>query len=127
MKRLGLSLALLLSCSGCAFHSNSTQWNERVGPNGKPVFVKSTTSVGMNFLIGIRLFGSTNMPKLLEEVTGEIAEEGGDRLRVIQSDSENYWYGFPPFTWIVTPVVTTVTADYRPTPEALAKASAASD
>ena len=27
----------------------------------------------------------------------------------------------PPFTWIFTPVITTVVADYEPSPEVLAK------
>ena len=47
--------------------------------------------------------------------------EKGDVDRMIESSTENYWYGFPPFTWILTPVITTVTADYEPSPDVLAK------
>lgn len=119
MKR---SLPLLLSLplfASCAFHSTASQWNGRVGPNGNPVHLKSTTSVGLNLVILLRLFGATTTTSLVDELTGEIAEEGGDRVRIVQSSSENYWYGFPPFTWIVTPVVNTVTAEYEPTEEEL--------
>lgn len=119
-----LLLPLLLLLGSCAFHSTSTRFNGRVGPNGKPVFVKSTSSVGLNLFIVLRLFGATDMGGILDEVTEDIAEEGGDRVRVIQSDSENYWYGFPPLTWIFTPVVTTVAAEYEPSPEDLAEALA---
>ena len=44
---------------------------------------------------------------------GQGKEQGGDNVRVFQAATENYWYGFPPFTWIVTPVISTVAADYE--------------
>ncbi len=119
------ALALATSLSSCAFHSTANEWNERVGPNGNPVYVKSSTSVGFNLLVLLRIVGATDTATLIDEMTEEIAEEHGDRVRIIQSDTENYWYGFPPFTWIVTPVVTTVVADYEPHPEVLAEDNAA--
>jgi hypothetical protein len=122
MHRIALALTLPLVAGGCAFHSNATQWSERVGPDGHPVFVKSTTNVGLNFLIALKIVGGTDTPGMIQEITGSIAEDGGDKVRIIQSESENYWYGFPPFTWILTPVITTVTADYRPSEDALSKA-----
>jgi hypothetical protein len=102
--------------------SNATEWSQRVGPDGHPVFVKSTTNVGLNFLVALKIVGGTDTPGMIQEITSSIAEDGGDKVRIIQSSSENYWYGFPPFTWILTPVITTVTADYRPSEEALTKA-----
>jgi hypothetical protein len=122
MFRAALTLTSTLLFAGCAFHSNATEWSQRVGPDGHPVFVKSTTNVGLNFLVALKIVGGTDTPGMIQEITSSIAEDGGDKVRIIQSSSENYWYGFPPFTWILTPVITTVTADYRPSPEALAKA-----
>ena len=122
MKALSLALLTTLFASSCAFHSTATHWNERVGANGNPVHVKTTTNVGLNLLIIIKLFGATDMDGMIDELTQAIADEGGDRVRVIQSSAENYWYGFPPFTWIVTPVITTVAADYEPTEEMLEEA-----
>ena len=115
-----LFLASLLS--GCAFHSSATHWNGRVDPDGRPVHVKTTTVVGFNLLVLIRLIGGTNTDGMIDELTAEIAAEGGDGVRIIQTTSENYWYGFPPFTWILTPVISNVAADYRPSEEALAEA-----
>jgi len=122
MQRITLALLLPLLAGGCAFHSNATNWTQRVGPEGRPVFVKSTTNVGLNFLIALKIVGGTDTPGMIQETTSSIAEEGGDKVRIIQSESENYWYGFPPFTWILTPVITTVTADYEPPADALGKA-----
>jgi hypothetical protein len=89
--------------------------------------VKSHTNVGFNLFIGIPLFGSTSLPREIDTMTDEIATEKGDTVRMIQSSSENYWYGFPPFTWIITPVITTVTADYEPASDVLAKDVAEQD
>ncbi len=122
MKRTLFPLLLLAALStGCAFHSTATHWNGTVGPNGKPVFVKSTSNVGVNLFVILKLFGGTDADGMIDELTEEIAGERGDHVRIIQSSTENYWYGFPPFTWIVTPVITTVAADYEPHEEVLAE------
>ena len=109
-----ISLALIGSLAGCTFHSTARHFNGLVGTNGKAVYVKSTTNVGLNFAIALKLFGATTTDAMIERMTSGIAEEGGNRVRIIESSTENYWYGFPPFTWIFTPVITTVTADYEP-------------
>ena len=107
--------------TGCTLTSTSNQWNNRVGPNTKPVYVKSHTNIGMNALIFIPVLGRTTMPKEINQLTKNIAAEKGDVVRVIETSSENYWYGWPPFTWVLTPVITSVSADYEPSPEVLAK------
>jgi hypothetical protein len=40
---------------------------------------------------------------------------------MIQTSSDNCWYVWPPFSWVLTPVITTVTANYEPSPAELAK------
>ena len=107
-----LSLALL--ASACSFHSTATHWNGLRDIDGKPIFVKSTTNIGFNLLIILPLFGNTTLDAMIDETTAEIAEQGGNRVRVIQSGSENYWYGWSPFTWILSPVVTDVSLEYEP-------------
>ena len=106
-------LFLLATLTSCTLHSTATHWNGRVGADGKPVQVKSTKNVGVNAAVVIPLLGSTSIDKMVNDLTAEIASENGDRVRLIETDTEVYWYGFPPFTWIITPVVTTVTADYQ--------------
>lgn len=121
MHRISLALAAFCLLASCSLHSTATHWNGRVGPNGKPVYVKESTNIGLNLGIVLPVLGSTTTDWMLDELTGEIASESGDTVRVIQSSSENYWYGFPPFTWIITPVITTVSAEYEPSADTLAK------
>ena len=118
-RRLALPLLLPLFLGSCAFHSTARSWNERVGPDGEEVFFKSTTKVGLNFLVVLPFLGDTGITGMVDDLTEDVAGEGGDHVRIVQGDSENYWYGFPPFTWIVTPVISTLAAEYRPSEEAL--------
>ena len=121
LARALLLAALCLLGTSCTFSSTATRWHKRVGPDGKAVYVKSHTNVGFNLFIGIPLFGATSLPAEIDYLTEEIADEKGDVVRMVESASENYWYGFPPFTWVLTPVITTVTADYHPAADVLAK------
>ena len=89
----------------------------------QPVFVKTTTSVGFNLGVLLPLVGSTSLETMIDEATAEIAESGGSRIRLVQSSTENYWYGWSPFTWIVTPVIADLVVEYTPSPEERKKAA----
>ena len=100
--------------SGCAYHSTSKNWNGLMGNDGKPTYYKETSKIAVNLFVAIPLFGNVSIDGMMEELTEAIAEEKGDHVRIVQGDNENYWYGFPPLTWILTPVITTVSAEYSP-------------
>lgn len=108
-------VSLLLGMASCTFHSTAKHFNGRVDANGKHVYVRSTTNIGFNLGIIFKIIGATDMDSMVDQMTASIADEGGDNVCIIETSTENYWYGFPPFTWILTPVITTVSADYRPT------------
>jgi hypothetical protein len=120
-QQIGLwSLVAAFALTGCTTSSTARKWNDRVGPDGKPVYVKSHTTVGLNVGIFIPLLGATTLPKQIDRLTKDIAAENGNVVRMIETSRENYWYGWPPFTWVLTPVITTVTGDYEPSPDVLA-------
>jgi hypothetical protein len=120
-----VSIALLFLTTSCSFHSTATHWNGLRDADGKPVFVKVTTNIGFNVLVLLPLLGNTSIDSMLDETTAEIASEGGDRVRVIQSGAENYWYGWSPFTWIITPIITDIALEYEPSAEQIAKVTEA--
>jgi hypothetical protein len=110
-----LCLACLLNGS-CAFHKTADRWNGLVGPAGQPVYLNATTKVGFHFLVFLPFLGRTGLDGMVEEATQQIRNEGGDFVRVVQSDSQNYWYALPPVTWVITPVVNSLVVEYRPRP-----------
>jgi len=100
--------------SGCAFQSTAKNWHGLTGYDGKPTYYKKTSKVAFNLLVVVPFIGNIGVDGMVEELTEDISEEKGNKVRIVQGSSENYWYGFPPFTWFITPVVTTVTAEYKP-------------
>lgn len=121
-------IALLLApiaCGACSLHSVATHWNGRVGPDGVPVYVRTVTNIGLNILVVLPVLGNTSMDEMIDESTHAIAAQDSDHVRVIESSSENYWHGFPPLTWILTPVITEVAVEYRPSEAERAAVAAA--
>ena len=114
-----LVLLLGTGLASCTFYSTATHWNSRVGPNGKPVFYRSATRVGINLLVLLPFLGPTDIDEMVDVMSANVAESGGDVVRVVQAGTENYWYGFSPLTWLVTPVVSTIDVEYEPSPAEL--------
>ena len=119
MRRLSIALVLLgsLPSSGCVFFSKAKDWNNLTGLDYQPTTYMTATKVGLNLLVIVPFMGDMGISGLVRDMTEDIKGEGGDEVRIVQGGSENYWYGWPPFTWIVTPVIATVAAEYTPAKE----------
>jgi hypothetical protein len=120
--RAALVIGAALCSAGCTFVSTATHWNGIVGHDGKPIFVKEATNLGMNFLVAIPLVGNLTIDQLIDKATSEIAVQKGDHVRVVQSISNNGWNGLVPITFFFTPVVTSISIEYEPSAEELEKA-----
>ena len=103
--------------SGCAIHSTAKDWNDLSGVDDPHRYYRTTTRVGMNLLVGIPVLGATSIDRMVKDLTESIAAEDGSRVRIVNCTRENYWYGFTPITWILTPVKFTVAAEYTPDEE----------
>jgi len=114
MKCIMMVIGFLLILNGCAFHSTAKNWNGLTGSAGNPTYYKTTTKMGLKLFVGIPFIGNNSIDGMINTLTSEIAEAKGNNVRIVQGSNENYWYGFPPFTWILTPVLTTVAAEYTP-------------
>jgi len=116
-----------LSFGSCAFHTTATRWNGHVGPDGEPVFVLNSQYIGVQLGIVLPLVGSTQVDRMIDESTAWIREHEGGHLRLVETETNNYWYAIPPLTWLFTPVGTSVTFEYRPSAQALATAGYGAD
>ncbi|MFK7738799.1 MAG: hypothetical protein AB8H80_00645 [Planctomycetota bacterium] len=120
-QRYGFAVTLFLS-AGCAFHSTATHWHGHVGPDGQPVFVQQSTYVGCHLGILFPLFGSTTIDNMVSDATARIDRRDGTHLRLVETETNNFWYGVPPLSLFVTPVVASISIEYRPSRQALARA-----
>lgn len=109
-----LSVLLAAASSGCAFTTTAKDWSGLTGPDNKPTYYASATKVRLNLVVVIPFLGDMDISGLTRDLTEEIRTEGGNEVRIVQGTEESYFYGFPPFTWVVTPVISTVAAEYTP-------------
>lgn len=116
---LVVGLLTMAMGSACAMPTTAKRWNDRVGPEGDPVYFKSVSKIGFNLLIFVPFVGDMGIAGMVNDLTEDIEKEGGNRVRIVQGSTENYWYGWSPFTWLLSPVVSRVSAEYQPSAEAL--------
>src|SRR4029453_12310008 len=114
---MAIVAALAMALAGCAFRSTAKDWSGLSGLDNKPTYYTITTKVGVKLLIVIPFLGDMGISGLTRDLTADIKREGGNEVRIVEGSSEAYFYGFPPFTWIVTPVISTVSAEYLPEAE----------
>ncbi|MEM7515692.1 MAG: hypothetical protein AAF368_02040 [Planctomycetota bacterium] len=115
MRSLLRSSALLLALAGattsCVSHTHATEFNGVDGIRGEAVEYQSTTSIALHGLFVFPLWGNGKMPKVVDEFTAEAGERGGSRVRIANTSSLTYWFVFPPLSFFIHPVVTTVEGD----------------
>lgn len=122
---LRLAALSLLGLGACTFHSTASHWHQRTAPDGKPVFVTTTTAYGLNLGIVLPFLGDTRLDETVDRACEHIARSDSDGVRVVETESYNYWYAIPPFTWLFTPVVMSVSLEYTPSAKLLAETAAA--
>jgi hypothetical protein len=118
---------LAAAAAGCTFHSTATKWNGRVTADGRTVFVATTWAYSLNGVIVVPMAGDARLEALVDQATANIAEKGGDRVRVLETEYFTYWYALPPVSFFVTPVYGSVTLEYEPSAEELASVRAGVD
>ena len=106
-------------------HSTATHWNGHLGADGQPVFVLTSSYVGFNFAILMPLVGRTTIDEMVDEASRRITDLHGSHLRLVETETNNYWYGVPPLSWLFSPVVTIISFEYRASEQALSEAAAA--
>ena len=104
----------LLLCS-CVTHSHVDEFSGVRGIRGEPVEYQTTTSYAIHALFIFDLWGDASKSTTLEAFGEEAAQRGATRFRVAQTSSSTYWYIFPPFSFFVHPVVTSVEGDVEGT------------
>lgn len=119
--RAATAALLLAALGGCTLQDTATHWHGRTAPDGKPLCVTTTTTYGLHFAVVQPFLGATRLDELVSRATAAIARSGSDGLRIVETESNNYWYAIPPFTWLFTPVVKSVSIEFTPSPQLLAE------
>ena len=110
MRLLALPI-LLLTTSGCVFHSHLLDDHGVMGIRGEPIQYQTSTSISLRAVFLFDLIGDASTIGTAESFLEKAAEKGASRARIVNSSSTTYWLIFPPLSFFLHPVVTTVEGD----------------
>lgn len=102
------SLLLGLASACTTTHSHSVAYNGVPGIRGEAVEFQSTTRYALHFLFIFGVVGDAGQDATVESFTEEASRRGAKRVQITQYQSETYWYIFPPLSFLIHPVATTV-------------------
>ena len=109
-----LKIALLagsLLLTGCATTKHAREFNGLTTPDGDAYHLY-TTKIALHFLVGLYpLIGDASIEGTVADFTAAAKEDGASQVRIVQSDKFNWWFVFPPFSLLLTPVSSNVAGD----------------
>ena len=111
-KLSALMLAFGLALSGCSTTKTAKDWNGLSSPDGKPLGHVSTSNMAIHLLLGKNpVWGNASLPQTVSDFTVAAKAQGGNKVRIVQSNSTSWWFVFFPFSLLVTPVTSNVAGD----------------
>ena len=113
VKRFLLMIVLFgtVFLTGCATTKHAKDFNGLSTPDGDAYHL-NTSKYALHFLFGIfPLIGDASIEQTVVDFTAAAKEDGASKVRIVQSDKTNWWFIFPPFTFLLTPVSSNVAGD----------------
>lgn len=109
-----LIIALLFGTiflTGCASTKHAKDFNGLTTPDGNAYHL-NTSKYALHFFFGLfPLIGDASIEQTVSDFTAAAKEDGAAQVRIVHSDKFNWWFIFPPFTFLLTPVSTNVIGD----------------
>jgi hypothetical protein len=109
---LGILIFLLLfETAGCAGSSKMTDYEGMTTPYGRPLAHIHTTRVAFHLFTRFPLFGNASVHRATHDFMMQAKSLGATKINIDHTERVNYWFGFPPFTFLLTPVISSVSGD----------------
>ncbi len=96
---------------GCSSVTKCTEFNGLTTPDGKAIAHVSANNIALHLLSKDPLVGDASLETTLGDFTAAAKAAGAKEVRIVQSRRTNWWFLFPPFTFIITPVTSNVAGD----------------
>lgn len=99
--------AVLFASSACNLTTVSKNFNGTTTSNGAPRVYQNTTNYAVHLGMGYYpVIGNATVDGGVDAFTKDARKNGGTKTDITNMSANNLWYIFPPFTFIITPVVT---------------------
>lgn len=114
MKRaVVLMMVFMTGFSGCTSVSQSQNLPGLTSPEGMPLRHVNVSKAAVHFGFGsIPMFGNAGIHKAVDTLAEEARKAGVEHLDIVYSSRTNWWFSFPPFTFLFTPVTTSVAGNF---------------
>lgn len=112
---MSLTLACtIMLCASCSTTRKATNFNGLSTPDGKPISHLNTSNIAIHLLATQPLVGNASLEGTVDDFTRAAKEENATKVRIVQSSVTNWWFIFPPFSFVLTPVSSNVAGDALP-------------
>jgi hypothetical protein len=95
----------------CTTSEKATRFNGMPTAEAKPDHYLRTTSYGLNALVFIPIRRNAEFPEALESFSDIARKNKGSKFRIIQKETSKWFLILPPFSFIVTPVITEIVGE----------------
>lgn len=107
----GLILACGLFCAACSTTRQAANFNGLATPDGMPIAHLSTSNLALHLFGTMPLAGDASLTGTIAEFTRIARMKQATKVRIVQSSVVSWWFIYPPFSFILTPVSSNVAGD----------------
>ena len=104
----------MVLCTACSTTDVAKNFNGLSTPAGKPIGHLNTSTLALNLLITQPLIGDASLEGTVSDFTQAAKNQNASKVNIVQSKSYAWWWIFPPFSFILTPVSGNVAGDALP-------------
>ena len=104
-------LLVVFFVSGCSMTNKAKNFNSLPGADGQPVEHLSTTNVALHLFFSTPVVGDATLETTVADFTSQARADGASKVRIVESDKSTLWWIFPPLSFIIQPVITSVAGD----------------
>jgi len=100
--------------AGCSISNRATDFSGLKGMDGDKLTHVHTRNWAVNLFVAQPIIGDATLQNTVKSFTEEVKKTGATKVRIVNSSEKVFWWALPPFTFILTPVVTSVSGDAIP-------------
>ncbi len=108
-----LACAVML-CAACSTTRQATNFNGLSTPEGKPIAHLNTSNWAIHLLGTRPLVGDATLDGTVADFTEAATKKNARQVRIVQSSVMSWWFILPPFSFVLTPVSSSVAGDVLP-------------
>lgn len=108
---LGFMIAFCLLGMACSSTRQAANFNGLTTPGGKPLAHLYTSNMGLHLFGKTPLIGDATLTRTVADFTAVAKMKRAGKVRIVQSSIRSWWFVYPPFSFVLTPVTSNVAGD----------------